>query len=55
MDEVMYIKKGICVPNLEFLKKQIMIEAYMTPYSVHLGASKMYKDFKENFGGKYEE
>ena len=55
MDGIIYFKEGICVPNLEFLKKQIMLEAHMMPYSVHLRASKIYKDFKKNFGGKYEE
>ena len=36
------MKKGL---NLEFG----LSSAYATPYSVHLGATKMYKDLKESF------
>ena len=43
-DDVISFKERICIPNFEFLKDQIMSEAHKTPYSVHPGASKMYKD-----------
>ena len=39
----------ICVPNFEFLRKQIMSKAHETPYSFHPGATKMYKNLKENY------
>ena len=48
-DGVIYFKERICVPNFKFLKDQILAEAHMTPYSVHPGASKMYKDLRENY------
>ena len=48
-DGVIYFKERICVPNFEFLKDQIMSKAHKTPYSVHTGASKMYKDLRENY------
>ncbi|WP_163008933.1 integrase zinc binding domain-containing protein, partial [Streptomyces sp. S5] len=48
-DGTIYFKERICVPNFELLKDQIMSEAHKTPYSVHPGASKMYKDLRENF------
>ena len=43
---VIYFKEKICIPNFEFLKKQIM--SHETPYSIHPGATKMYKDLKES-------
>ncbi|KAL5549711.1 hypothetical protein UlMin_004942 [Ulmus minor] len=39
----------ICIPNDEELRNQLLTEAYTTPYSVHLGATKMYKDMKKSF------
>ena len=35
--------------NDEELRTQILTEAHATPYSVHPGAKKMYKDLKESF------
>ena len=49
MDRILYFKGRICVPNFEFLKKQILSEAHETPYSIHLRASKMYKDLEQNY------
>ena len=46
---VIYFKGRICVPNFEFLRDQIMYEAHKTPYSVHPGATKMYKDLREHY------
>lgn len=46
---LVYFKDRICVPNFEILRKQIMSEAHETPYSVHPGATKMYKDLRENY------
>ena len=48
-DGVIYFKERICVPNFKFLRDQIMSEAHKTPYSVHPGATKMYKDLRENY------
>ena len=52
-DGTIYFKERICVPDFEFLKDQIMSEAHKTPYSVHPGASKMYKDLRENYWWPY--
>ena len=38
-----YFKGRVCVPNIKEIKEQILKEAHQTPYSVHPGASKMYK------------
>ncbi|XP_074314366.1 uncharacterized protein LOC141649579 [Silene latifolia] len=38
-----------CVPANEELKKKILTEAYATPYSVHPGGDKLYKDLKKTF------
>ena len=46
---ILYQKNRLCIPNKDELKEQIMKEAHETPYSVHPGAMKMYKDLKESF------
>ncbi|XP_074293221.1 uncharacterized protein LOC141620186 [Silene latifolia] len=38
-----------CVPANEELKKKILTEAHDTPYSVHPGGDKLYKDLKKTF------
>lgn len=38
-----------CVPNVRNLRKRIIEEAHTTPYSIHAGRDKMYKDLKRNF------
>ena len=48
-DGVLNLKGRICIPNDEELRKQLLEEAHTTPYSVHPGATKMYKDMKEGF------
>lgn len=49
-DEGILIFKGrICVPKDWELRRQILSEAHDTPYYIHLGATKMYIDLKENF------
>ena len=39
----------LCVPNDFSLKKEIMEEAHHTPYSVHPGSTKMYRDIRETY------
>jgi hypothetical protein len=39
----------LCVPNNDELKKEILEEAHSSPYAIHPGSTKMYKDLKENF------
>ncbi|XP_074267275.1 uncharacterized protein LOC141590597 [Silene latifolia] len=38
-----------CVPAIEELKNKILTEAHATPYSVHPGGDKLYKDLKKTF------
>jgi hypothetical protein len=38
-----------CVPNNTELRREILEEAHSSPYAVHPGSTKMYKDLKENF------
>ncbi|XP_074315083.1 uncharacterized protein LOC141651264 [Silene latifolia] len=38
-----------CVPDNEELKRKILTEAHATPYSVHPGGDKLYKDLKKTF------
>ncbi|GAA0138671.1 hypothetical protein LIER_00371 [Lithospermum erythrorhizon] len=38
-----------CVSRDDELKKEIMKEAHCTPYSVHPGSTKMYRDLRESF------
>jgi hypothetical protein len=39
----------MCVPDIPKIKQLILKEAYETPYSIHLGSTKMYMDLKELF------
>ena len=48
-DGVLNLRGRICIPNDDELRKQILEEAHTTPYSVHPGATKMYKDMKQGF------
>jgi hypothetical protein len=48
---ILWYGKRLCVPNEEELKQQILAEAHMTPYSIHPGGTKMYKDLKEKNWG----
>ena len=48
-DRVLSYKGGrICVTNDEEIKKQILQEAYNTPYAMHPCTTKMYKDLKKH-------
>ena len=46
---ILHFKGRLCVPNNEELRKQILSEAHDTPYSIHPGVTKIYKDLKEYF------
>lgn len=37
---------GLCVPNVEGLKREILEEAHCSAYTIHPGATKMYLDLK---------
>lgn len=44
---VLHFKGRLCIPDDSQLKEEILSEVHSTPYSVHPGATKMYKDLKE--------
>ena len=39
----------ICVPSDEEIKKQILYEVHNTPYTMHPGTTKMFRDLEEIF------
>jgi len=46
---VIFCGNRLCVPKIKELKKEILDEAHSSPYSVHLGSTKMYKDLRLHF------
>jgi hypothetical protein len=48
-DGSLRFKERWCVPENEALKRKILEEAHHTPYSVHPGGDKLYKDLKRTF------
>ena len=49
-DGVLGYKGGrICVANDEEIKKQILYEAHNSPYVMHPGTTKMYRDLRKHF------
>ena len=51
LDEQETIRYGIriWVPDSAGLRKEVMKEAHSSPYTVHPGSTKMYKDLKKHF------
>ena len=51
MDEegVLRIKGRVCVPHVDDLINTILTEAHSSRYSIHPGATKMYRDLKQHF------
>ena len=48
-DGSLWFQNRICVPAIDELRKTILKEAHSSAYSIHPGASKMYKDLRRNF------
>ena len=46
---VLRIKGRVCAPRVDDLIHTILAEAHSSRYSIHPGATKMYRDPKENF------
>jgi hypothetical protein len=46
---VLWYNGRLCVPNIEELKQLILKETHDTPYLIHPGGTKMYRDLKEQF------
>ena len=45
-DGSLWYNNRLCVPDNPELKKKILKEAHSTPYTAHLGSTKMYQDLK---------
>jgi hypothetical protein len=41
--------KQVCVPGSRGLRKEIMREAHRSPYTIHPGGTKMYRDMKGSY------
>ena len=46
---VLRIKGRVCVPRIDDLIHTILTEAHSSRYSIHPGATKMYRDLKQKF------
>ncbi|WMV08753.1 hypothetical protein MTR67_002138 [Solanum verrucosum] len=46
-DGVLRYQSRLCVPNVDDLREQILSESHSSQYSIHLGATKMYRDLRE--------
>ena len=46
-DGVLRYQGCLCVPNVDDLREQILSEAHSSWYSIHPGATKMYRDLRE--------
>ena len=46
---ILKFKDRLCVPDVSDLRKEILTEAHSTPYSVHPGTTKMYRDLKMHY------
>ena len=46
-DSVLRLQGRLCVPNVNDLRQGIMDEAHGVQYSIHPGATKMYRDLRE--------
>ena len=46
---VLYFRDQLCVPNIDDLRKDIMVEAHSTRYSMHQGSMKMYHNLNSRY------
>ncbi|KAL5736432.1 hypothetical protein ACOSQ2_031220 [Xanthoceras sorbifolium] len=45
-DGIVCFRDRICIPDDEELRKMILTEAHSSPYKMHPGSTKMYRDLK---------
>jgi len=45
-DDVLRYENRLCVPDVDDLERELMIETYQTVYTVYPSFTKMYKDLK---------
>ena len=48
-DGVLRLQDRLCVPNVDELRKKILEEAHSSRYSIHPGATKMYRDLRQHY------
>ena len=48
-DGVLRLQDRLCVPNVDGLRKKILEEAHSSRYSIHSGATKMYRDLRQHY------
>nr|GEZ70091.1 retrotransposon protein, putative, Ty3-gypsy subclass [Tanacetum cinerariifolium] len=48
-DGVMWFGDRLCVPSDPTLREVVLSEAHSSPFSIHLGSTKMYEDLKQHF------
>ncbi|KAL5824755.1 hypothetical protein ACOSQ3_020818 [Xanthoceras sorbifolium] len=48
-DGVVCFRDRICIPDDEELRKIILTEAHSSPYSMHPGSTKMYRDLRTQY------
>nr|GEY22198.1 hypothetical protein [Tanacetum cinerariifolium] len=49
MDIELCIRDRLCVPRDPTLQEDVLSEAHSSPFSIHLGSTKMYRDLKQHF------
>ncbi|GJW18973.1 putative nucleotidyltransferase, ribonuclease H [Tanacetum coccineum] len=45
-DGVVWFEDRLCVPNDQALREKVMMEAHSSPFTIHPGSTKMYRDLK---------
>ncbi|GJS66054.1 retrotransposon protein, putative, ty3-gypsy subclass [Tanacetum coccineum] len=48
-DGVVWFEDRLCVPNDQTLREKVMTEAHSSPFTIHPGSTKMYRDLKQYF------
>ncbi|GJR50771.1 putative nucleotidyltransferase, ribonuclease H [Tanacetum coccineum] len=48
-DSVVWFEDRLCVPNDQVLREKVMTEAHSSPFTIHPGSTKMYRDLKQYF------
>ena len=44
---ILLLGTRLCVPDVDELRKEIMVEAHFSAYNIHLDSTKMYHDLKD--------
>ena len=52
LDEGQLYQGRLCIPTIEDLRKEILMEAHNSPFVMHPGGTKMYQDLKQHFWWK---